>query len=120
MKALLRQHHISFKTAVSGILWAFSTQPNYKVHIFLATVVLSAAFFFGVTKIEFVILLFTIVLGLVVEMVNTAIESVCDLVTKEWRQEVKIAKDVSAGMMLTTAIGAVVVAALIFWPYIVG
>lgn len=52
------------------------------------------------------------------EMINTSIESVTDLVTTEWKKEAKIAKDVSAGMMLTVAIGAAAVAALIFWPYI--
>ena len=43
-----------------------------------------------------------------------------DLITKEWREEAKIAKDVSAGMMLTVAIGAVCVALVIFGPYILG
>ena len=52
------------------------------------------------------------------EMINTALESITDLVTQEWRQEAKIAKDVAAGMMLTVAIGAVIVAALILLPKI--
>jgi diacylglycerol kinase (ATP) len=51
-------------------------------------------------------------------MINTALESMTDLITKEWRQEAKIAKDVSAGMMLTIAIGAVSIALYIFMPYI--
>ena len=64
------------------------------------------------------IIVFTILLGLTVEMMNTAIEAVTDLVTSEWKKDAKIAKDVSAGMMLLVATGAVVVAIFIFSPYI--
>lgn len=67
-----------------------------------------------------IIILFTILLGFVVEMLNTAIECVADLVTTEWRQEIKNAKDVSAGMMLLVAVGAIGIAVYIFYPYIFG
>ncbi|MBI3577721.1 diacylglycerol kinase family protein [Candidatus Gottesmanbacteria bacterium] len=118
MRELLRRHHISFKSAFSGLVWALTTQPNFRIHLFLTAAAVSAAFFLRISKIEFVIIIFTVMLGLVVEMVNTAIESVTDLVTTEWKKEAKIAKDVSAGMMLTVAIGAIIIAVVIFWPYI--
>lgn len=51
-------------------------------------------------------------------MINTSLESMTDLITKEWRSEAKIAKDVAAGMMLLVATGAVIVALVIFAPYI--
>lgn len=62
------------------------------------------------------ILVLTIVFGLGIEMVNTSIEAMTDLITREWHKEAKIAKDVSAGMMLLAATGAVCVALLIFLP----
>ncbi len=52
-------------------------------------------------------------------MINTSLESMTDLITKEWRSEAKIAKDVAAGMMLTVSLGAFVVALIIFIPYLV-
>jgi diacylglycerol kinase (ATP) len=58
-------------------------------------------------------------LGIITEMLNTSIESITDLVSNEWRMEAKIAKDVAAGMMLLTAIGALVVASVIFLPKII-
>ena len=64
------------------------------------------------------ILILTIVFGLGVEMVNTSIEAMTDLITTDWKEDAKIAKDVSAGMMLMTAIGTVVVALFIFYPRI--
>jgi diacylglycerol kinase len=51
-------------------------------------------------------------------MINTAIEEVVNLLTNEHKMEAKIAKDVSAGMVLLTAIGAVIVGILVFTPYI--
>ena len=118
MKELLKKHHISFKTAIAGIRWAVRTQPNFRVHLVLSMLTLLGGWFFRVSTMEMLILIFTIVLGLSAEMVNTAIESMTDLITKEWRQEAKIAKDVSAGMMLVTAFGALIVALVIFLPHI--
>jgi len=66
------------------------------------------------------IIVFTIILGLSSEMINTAIEAMTDLITTEHRENAKIAKDVAAGMMLTTAMGAVVIAIFIFVPHILG
>ena len=117
MREVLRKHHISFKTAIAGIGWAVRTQPNFRVHIVLSLLALFGGWFFRVTTTEMLILIFTIVLGLSSEMINTAIESMTDLITKEWKAEAKIAKDVSAGMMLVTAFGAFIVALVIFLPY---
>lgn len=65
---------------------------------------------------EWTIIVFTIVLGLSAELINTALEAMTDLITSQWRKEAKIAKDVAAGMMLTVAFGALVVAAFILGP----
>lgn len=115
----IKKHHISFKHAFEGLKYAFSSQPNFRVHFFLSFLAITAGFFLGVPLSGMTVLILTIIFGLGVEMVNTAIESVTDLVTQEWRQEAKIAKDVAAGMMLLTAIGATIVALLILGPKIV-
>lgn len=119
MKKLLRQHHISFKNAFAGFFWAVRTQPNFRVHLTLSALALWGAWYFQISRLETIIILFTIVLGLIAEMINTALEAMTDLITKEWRAEAKIAKDVAAGMMLTCAVGAFLVAVVIFWPYLV-
>jgi len=118
MLKALRKHHISFQNAFAGILWAIRTQPNFRVHLVCSFIALSLGLYFHITTVEMTIIVFTILLGLAGEMINTAIESVTDLVTTEWREQAKIAKDVSAGMMLLIATGAVVVAVFIFSPYI--
>lgn len=118
MKKLIHQHTISFKNAFSGLFWAFKSQPNFKVHFLLSLAVILLGFWFKINRFEWIILVFTIVVGITGELLNTAIESVTDLVTTEWRKEAKIAKDVAAGMMLFIAFGSVLVAGFIFLPYL--
>ena len=115
----LRQHHISFKNAFSGLIWAFKTQPNFRIHITCSVLAILLGMYLQITSVEMAIILFTIILGLAGEMINTALESMTDLITKEWREKAKIAKDVSAGMMLLIAIGAVCIAGFIFIPYLI-
>ncbi len=59
-----------------------------------------------------------ILLVICTEMINTAIEEMVNLLTNEHRLEAKIAKDVSAGMVLLTAMGSVIVGILVFTPHI--
>lgn len=114
----LRRHHISFKHAFDGIKWAFTTQPNFKIHFSLAILALILGLLLNISATEFTVLVLTIVFGLGVEMVNTSIEAMTDLITQEHRIQAKIAKDVAAGMMLLVAAGATVVGLLIFLPKI--
>ncbi|MCX6792249.1 MAG: diacylglycerol kinase family protein [Candidatus Gottesmanbacteria bacterium] len=118
MKEILRKHTISFKNAFAGLAWAIRTQPNFRIHLALSAIALGLSAYFRITRTEWAIIIFTIVLGLTAECMNTAIESMTDLITTEWRAEAKIAKDVAAGMMLTTAAGAVIVAIFVFAPYL--
>lgn len=118
MREAIRRHTISFKNAFAGIFWAVRTQPNFRVHLGLSLSALVLGTILKITYIEMTIIIFMIILGLTCEMINTSIEAMTDLITTEHRENAKIAKDVAAGMMLTTAMGAVVVALFIFVPHI--
>ena len=118
MEKVLKQHQVSFKNAFAGLLWSLKTQPNFRVHIAISFIVLFLAWYVGVSRAEFGVLVFTVLLGLSAEMINTSLECMTDLITREWREEAKIAKDVAAGMMLVVAMGAVVIGAWILGPYI--
>lgn len=111
-------HLQSFREAFSGLRYAFSRHPNFRIHLFLSIVVLIASWFFQIDRGDLILIILTITLGFTVEFLNTAIESICDLVTLEWRREIKIAKDVAAAMMLIAAIGSIVIGILVFYPYI--
>ena len=114
----MRIHTISFRHAWDGVWHAWLTQPNFRVHLAFAGLAIILAILLKLDHWEWMVLIMTITLGLVVEMINTALESVVDLVTTEWKISAKIAKDVSAGAMLIYAIGSIVVGALLFIPKI--
>lgn len=116
--ARIKKHVISFKAAFAGIFYAFKSQPNFTIHLAAVGLVLFFSFYLKVTLTEFAVLMFAVVLVLAAEMINTSIESITDLVTSEWRQPAKIAKDVSAGMVLVTAVGAVIIGLIIFGKYL--
>ena len=119
MTNFMRTHTISLSHAIDGIRWALKTQPNFRVHATLSFIALWLCTYLKVTTVETSVIVFAIILGFVSEMVNTAIESMTDLITHEWKHEAKIAKDVSAGMMLVVALGDILIAIYIFFPYIV-
>ena len=108
----------SFKYAFEGIHYAFKNDQNLLAHILVAFLVINVSIALKVTPFEMGILGLTIMMVIVAEMVNSAIEKMVDLITKEHRQEAKIAKDVSAGMVLLTAFAAAVIGTLIFLPYV--
>lgn len=113
----LRRHHISFKNAFAGLFYAFRTQPNFQIHFTLAGLSILAGIYLRISYLEMVAIIIMVAVALGAEMLNTAIESVTDLVTTEWRKEAEIAKDVSAGMMLLTSFWAIIVAGLILLPH---
>ncbi len=108
----------SFKYAFEGIHYAFKNDQNLLAHILVAFLVINVSIALKVTPFEMGILGLTIMMVIVAEMVNSAIEKMVDLITKEHRQEAKIAKDVSAGMVLLTAFAAAIIGCLIFFPYL--
>lgn len=112
----LKKHHTSFKNAFAGIIWIVKNQHNFQVHLLLAILAILLGILLSVSRFEMLLILTTIFFGIVAEMINTALEAITDLVTIEWRMEAKIAKDVSAGMMLVVALGALTIGLFIFIP----
>ncbi|HUY11382.1 MAG TPA: diacylglycerol kinase [Candidatus Dormibacteraeota bacterium] len=106
----------SFEHAVEGIIYAARTQPNLRTHFIIAIAVLIATLFLHlrITQIAVVIVLVALVIGL--ELMNTSIESVVDLLTATHHPLAKSAKDAAAGAVFIAAFAAVGVGALIFLP----
>jgi diacylglycerol kinase len=105
-----------FVYAWSGVRYCFRTQRNFRVHIGIGIVAVLLGLLLGLGWMEWALVATVIVLVLAAEMVNTMVESLVDLVTQQYHPLAKVAKDVSAGVVLLTAIGAAVVGVLIFLP----
>ena len=108
----------SFKCALSGVWYSLGHNRNLRIHFAAAFIVVILSIIFRVNAFEMGILGVMILLVISAEMINSSIEQMTDLITKEHNEEAEIAKDVSAGMVLLTAVGSVVVGILIFVPHI--
>jgi diacylglycerol kinase (ATP) len=105
----------SFNYAIDGIIHAVRTQRNMRIHMIAALLVLTACFFYDLSKFEILLLTVTITMVIVAEMFNTAIECSIDLAANYYHPLAKTAKNTAAGAVLITAINAVVVGYLLFW-----
>ena len=84
----------------------------------VAVIVIAASFFFRLSIMEFAIIIWAIFAVISVEMINTSLESITDLVREEWHLKAKRAKDIAGGMVLLASMGAFLVGCLIFAPKI--
>lgn len=109
----------SVKNCLDGISYVTKNEKNFKREIALGIIALTLSYILKIDKIEFIIVLTMICLVLTTEIINTAIERTVDLVTKEYHELARIAKDVSAGSVLVTSIFALIIGIIIFIPKII-
>ncbi|MGD8189036.1 diacylglycerol kinase family protein [Brevibacillus ginsengisoli] len=104
----------SFRFAWSGIVYTFRTQRNMQIHGWVTFIVLLLSWWLKIPRGDVLLVLFCISLVLSLELVNTAIETVVDLVTSEWQEKAKISKDVAAGAVLMSVVFAVIIGCCVF------
>lgn len=109
----------SFRFAWSGIRYCVKTQPNFRVHLIILSLVVVAGFCFNINNAEWLALVVCGMIVLILEMINTALEYLCDTITTDFHPAIKVIKDVSAGAVLVSAAGSVVVGFIIFLPKII-
>jgi diacylglycerol kinase (ATP) len=104
----------TFNFAFEGIIHVLRTHRNMRVHFVAAFVVLVAAIWVGVDRLELIALLLAIAFVLVAEMINSAVESAVDVATTSFDPMAKLAKDIAAGAVLIASVTAVAVGYLVF------
>ena len=113
----LRKWIDSTNNAIEGILHAAKTQRHLRYHFYSAVAVLVLSYILGVERTDFLIISIAVILVLLAEMFNTAIEYVVDMLSPEHSEKARVAKDVAAGAVLITAFGAAVLGYIILFPY---
>jgi undecaprenol kinase len=108
----------SFGFAFSGIGDAFKNEPNFRIHTTAAVIVLVAAALLGFNPLEWLVLLLTIYLVIAFELLNTVLEKIVDLASPKVSETARMAKDISAAAVLTSAILSIVVGIVLFLPKI--
>lgn len=107
----------SFSFALAGLKYTFKTQGNFRFHVLAALVVVSLSFYLDISNTEWLIILLCIGLVLFAELLNTAIESLVDLVSPDYHKLAEIAKDTAAASVLVLAFMSSIIGLIIFLPY---
>ena len=108
----------SVKHAIHGIWLVFRYEQNFRIHCVAALCVIGALIIFQPPKQEALLVIIVIISILVLEIINSVLERLIDVLKPRLHHQVKIIKDMMAAMVLIASIGAVVVGALVFVPYI--
>jgi diacylglycerol kinase len=106
----------SLSHAVDGLVYAFRTQRNVRWHVIGALGAIALGTWLQIDAVRWAILALTIGAVCAGETINTTVEALVDLMSPEWHERAKVAKDVSAGAVLLLAITAVAVGLLILGP----
>ena len=114
----MKEFFKSFIYALNGIVATMRGQRNVKVQGLIGLITVGAGFYFDITATEWCFILFAIGLVIGFEIMNSAVESLVDLVTRERKPLAGKAKDIAAGAVLFASIIAVVVGLVIFRKYL--
>ena len=109
----------SFKYAFQGVNTAMKNEPNFRIHIIFAVSALILGLILKLNTVEWLLLTFTIFYVLTLELLNTVLEAMVDLVSPEITPYAKIAKDVSAACVLLAALMSIIVGFALFLPKII-
>lgn len=107
----------SFIYASKGIINLLKTEQNARIHLIFSILVALLAYILSISRIEAIILFFAVVLIMAMEITNTAIEKLLDIVKPKNSTTAEYIKDAMAGAVLISAIIALVITVLIFSPY---
>ncbi|MFP4456869.1 MAG: diacylglycerol kinase family protein [Clostridia bacterium] len=108
----------SFKNAIRGLFIAYKEERNLKIHFMISILVLLFAIFFNISNLELTLLLLVIMVVIAMEMLNTALERILDIISPKYNNNVGKIKDVAAGSVLVCAFIAAIIGILIFTPYV--
>lgn len=106
----------SLKYAIAGLIFTIRTQRNARIHLVVAVMVFALAMWLGLGALEYSVLTLTIGAVLAGEAINTTVEAIVDLLSPEWHERAKIAKDVSAGAVLILGLTAIVIGLILLGP----
>jgi len=106
----------TFKHAFKGIFLVLKQERNFQIHIIASILAITVGYFLQIDRYDWLIMIITISVVLAAEMINSAVEYLCDFVSPDFNEKIKVVKDISAGAVLITAICALIIGLVIFGP----
>ncbi len=107
-----------FIFAIKGVLYCSFTQRNFRIHSVAAFLVALAGWLLGISALEWVAVALCVAIVMVAEMINTAIELLCDLYSSSYNSTIMVIKDIAAGTVLVASVISMFVGSIIFMPKI--
>ncbi|MGD0523463.1 MAG: diacylglycerol kinase family protein [Candidatus Microgenomates bacterium] len=109
----------SFPYAMSGIKDTLKKEPNFKIQLILGVLAIFLGIILSISTTEWLILMMSIFLVLVLELINTTLENLVDIVSPQIQEKARVAKDVAAGGVLMCSILSVIIGLIIFLPKVI-
>jgi diacylglycerol kinase len=114
----IRQFSKSFSYAFRGLSYAIKNEKNFQNELAIGILVVLAMAYFQVTRAEMVVLFMVVMAVLIMELLNTIMERVVDILKPRVHPYARLIKDLMAASVLLTSILAVIIGILIFTPYV--
>lgn len=114
----LKRLILSFSAAFRGISIIIKEEQSFRIQIIVTIIAVALMTYFHLARGEVVILALLIILVLVLELLNSVFERIIDVIKPRMHSYVAGVKDILAGTVLIASLGAMIVGAIIFWPYI--
>jgi diacylglycerol kinase (ATP) len=107
----------SFQIAGNGIVWMLKNERNFQIELLFFLGNLFLIFFLHLSKVDSILILLSCAVVLTLEIMNTALEIICDFIHPEYHPKIGVIKDVSAGAVLLAALFSVIIGVLVYYPY---
>lgn len=107
----------SFSYALKGILFAIRNEKNFQIEIMAGIIAVAMALFFPLSGLERGLIIFSVALVLALELANTALERVMDILKPRIHPYARVIKDMMAGAVLLTVLAAIAIGMVIFLPH---
>ena len=110
--------HKSFLNSITGLFWMLRSERNFQLEILGLLLNLFLIVFLKLNETDTTLILIVSFAVLSLEILNTAVEKICDIIQPEFDERIKIIKDISAAAVVVMAFAAICTGILVYWKYI--
>lgn len=109
----------SFQYAIKGFIKTFKEEQNIRLQAIIGGVAIIMGVYFSISRLEWAFIIFVIGLVMLMELANSAVERIADVLKPRLNSYVKEIKDITAAAVMLASIVAVIIGLIIFWPYFI-
>lgn len=115
----IKQFFLSMTYALRGITYVWRYEQNFRIQCMIGIFVFAMTFVFRLRRSEMIVILLLILLVLLLELLNSAVEKLADVLKPRLSEQIEITKDIMAATVLLSSIGSFIIGLIIFLPHVV-